>query len=250
MCLREQKLKLFIETYHAPFTLKHWYWTGLLLIARAILYLVVAANVSNDPQIALSAIVFTMICILFLIAFINIRMYQKVSLCVLDTFFVVNILLFSVFTWYSLSNTNINQKAVAYTSVIITFIILWLIILYHVYAYTKIFSKVKINKLKVHTMLRARRHLRQPTDGNIHRFKDYLLNLIVGSANTDEYDVVLVDEQPAVVQEPTYSVVELPSKPHQHPDQSDTVPKEAIVYNYIPGAGEDTASADQREVAS
>ena len=68
---------LFIETYHAPFTAKHRYWTGLLLIARTILYLVAAANVSNDPQLAFSAIAFTMICILFLTAFINIRMYKK-----------------------------------------------------------------------------------------------------------------------------------------------------------------------------
>ena len=133
MCLSEQRLKLFIETYHAPFTPKHRYWTGLLLIVRAILYIVTAANVSNDPQLALSAIVFTTICILFLMAFINIKMYKKILLNFLDTFFILKILLLSVFTWYSLSSTNINQKAVAYTSVLATFIILWLIILYHVY---------------------------------------------------------------------------------------------------------------------
>ena len=87
VCLSEQRLKLFIETYHAPCTLKHRYWTGLLLITRAILYIVATANVSNDPQISLSAIVFTMIFILFLVAFIDIRMYKRIPLSVLDTFF-------------------------------------------------------------------------------------------------------------------------------------------------------------------
>ena len=72
-------------------------------------------------------------------------------------------------------------------------------------------------------MIRARHRLRQPTDGNILRFKDYLLGLITGPTNTDDYDVLLVDQQPAG--EPTYSVVELP-KP-QHPDQ--LVPEEAII---------------------
>jgi predicted outer membrane repeat protein len=137
VCFNNQRLKLFIETYHAPFTPKHRYWTGLLLIVRAVLYLVAAANVSNDPQLALSAIVFTMVCILFLTAFIGIRMYKKLPLNALDTFFILNTLLFSVFTWYSLSSTNIDQKAVAYTSVLTSFITLWLILLYHVYAYTQ-----------------------------------------------------------------------------------------------------------------
>ena len=215
VCLSEQRLKLFIETYHAPCTLKHRYWTGLLLITRAILYIVATANVSNDPQIALSAIVFTMIFILFLVAFIDIRMYKRIPLSVLDTFFILNILLFSVFTWYSLSSTNINQKAVAYTSVLSTFTILWLIIFYHVYAYTKISSKLKNKMINKFT-------------GNILRFKDYLLDMITRPSNTSEYNLLLVEEQPAT--EPTYSVVELP-KP-QHPDQP--VPEEAIIYNYVP----------------
>ena len=219
VCLSEQRLKLFIETYHAPFTLKHRYWTGLLLITRAILYIVAAANVSNDPQIALSAIVFTMIFILFLVAFINIRIYKRIPLSVLDTFFILNILLFSVFTWYSLSGTNINQRAVAYTSVLATFTVLWLIILFHMYTYTKVFSKLKskvINKLT----------------GNTLRFKDYLQDTII--TRPSNTDILLVEEQPAV--EPTYSVVELP-KP-QHPDQQ--VPEEAIIYNYVPSAARDT----------
>ena len=104
-----QRLKLFIETYHAPFTPKHRYWTGLLLIVRAVLYLVAAANVSNDPQLALSAIVFTMICILFLAAFIGIRMYKKMPLNILDTFFILNTLC-SQYSFGTLSTVQISTK--------------------------------------------------------------------------------------------------------------------------------------------
>ena len=234
--LSEQRLKLFIETYHAPFTPKCRYWTGLLLIVRAVLYLVAAANVSNDPQLALSAIVFTMICILFLVAFIDIRMYKKISLNILNTFFILNTLLFSVFTWYSLSSTKINQKAVAYSSVLTTFIMLSFIILYHVYTYTKIFSKVKkfnpsrnTNKFKATSVTGARHHLGRLPDGLLKE----LLDKIAGPPNTDDHDVSLLDQQPAMLMEPTCSVVELP-KPGQDPDQPET--EEANIRS-IPGPG-------------
>ena len=55
-CLRNPKIHIFMDAYHTPYTLKHRYWTGLLVIARVILYLVAATNVSNDPAIALTAI--------------------------------------------------------------------------------------------------------------------------------------------------------------------------------------------------
>ena len=108
-CQSMFKGKLFIEIYYAPFTPKHCFWTGLLLIARTILYLVAAANVSNNSQLALSAIVFTVICILFLIAFIDIRMYTKIPLNLLDIFFILNLLFFSVLS--SLSQWRSQGRA-------------------------------------------------------------------------------------------------------------------------------------------
>ena len=129
-CARDRTL----TSMYPGLNLPERYWTGLLLIARIILYLVASANVSNDPQIVLSAIVFTVSGIFFLMAFINLRMYKKSILNLLETFIIfLNILLFSVLTWYSLSNTSVNQKAVAYTSVSTIFIIFLLIIFYHVY---------------------------------------------------------------------------------------------------------------------
>ena len=240
VCLRSQKLQFFIETYHAPFTSKHRYWTGLLLIARAILYLVAAANISNDPQLALSAIIFTMSLILLLIAFTNLKMYKKMPVDVLETFFILNLLLFSIFTWYSLSNANINQRAIAYTSVISAFVTFVLIILYHVYTYTSVFSKFrKVNLSRMinkYPGIRARHHQRPPPDDNIHRFNE-LLDMITGPANTNDYNVPLLDQQPV---EPTHSVVELPE-----PQVTDkAVPEEANIHS-TPGPGV-TAGAVQQ----
>ena len=131
---RNPKIQTFIETHNKPYTPKHRYWTGLLLIARVILYLVAAANVSNDPAIALLSINFTVCSIVLLKGFVVSRLYRKWSMGVLETFFCLNILFFTMFTWYlySLGDKNIkrlNQGAIAYTSVTITFVVLLVIIL-------------------------------------------------------------------------------------------------------------------------
>ena len=140
---RNQKLQTFIETYHAPFTPKHRYWTGLLLITRVILYLVAAANVSNDPHLALNVIIFTVVCILLLRVFFQVSVYRKSLVNMFETFFFLNILFFCIFTEYSLSSPDISQETVAYTSVLTAFIAMLLIIFYHLYAYTSVFSSFK-----------------------------------------------------------------------------------------------------------
>ena len=130
---RNPKTQTFTETYHTPHTPKHRYWTGLLLIVRIILYLVAAVNVSNNPTIALTAIIFMVCCIFTLSKLLGSRLYRKWPLDILETFFFLNILAFTTFTWYFLDNPESNQEAAAYTSVIISFIVLLLIILYHMY---------------------------------------------------------------------------------------------------------------------
>ena len=88
-----------------------------------------------------------------------------------------------------------------------------------------------INRFRANSTTRARCHLRLPpaADDNVHRFNE-LLDMIAGPANTNDYNVPLLDQQPV---EPTYSVVELP-KPSQDPDQPE--PGEANIRN-IPGPG-------------
>ena len=54
--VKATKLSLFIHTYHVPYTPKHHYWTGLLLIGRIALYITFAANIKGDPRVNLIAI--------------------------------------------------------------------------------------------------------------------------------------------------------------------------------------------------
>ena len=211
---RNPRIQTFIETYHTPYTPKHRYWTGLLLIVHIILYLVAAVNVSNNPTVALTTIICMVCCIFALKQFFGSRLYQKWPVDILETFFYLNILLFATFTWHSLENINSNQEAAAYTSVLITFIVLLLIILYHVYTYTTVFSKVKntisgrvINRLFTDTDPKSKpeRHWSPPPDDDIHRFNE-LVDMIDRPVNTNDYEVPFKQQKPV---KPTQSVVEV-----------------------------------------
>ena len=77
---RNQKLHNFIDTYHAPHTAKHRYWTGLLLLVRVMVYLISAFSVSVDPRITLLSTVVIMCCLsLYKTAFI-VRVYKNLLL--------------------------------------------------------------------------------------------------------------------------------------------------------------------------
>ena len=224
---RDQRLQTFIETYHTPYTPKHRYWTGLLLLARAVLYLVAAVNVSNDPTVALTAIFITVCCILALKASTGSRVYRKWPVDVLETLFYLNILIFTTFTWYCLGECR-NKKAAAYTSPIIISILLLLIILYHAYTYTRIFLKIKMTKfgrmidrqfIETDSKAKPEYHGNPPPDDDIHRFHE-LLDMIDRPVNTNDYKVPLKQKKPV---KPTQSVVEV----HQPRDLVAPDPEEA-----------------------
>ena len=247
---RNPKIQTFIETYHKPYTPKHRYWTGLLLIIRVVLYLVTATNVSDDPTTALTAINFTVCCIFALRLFFGCRLYRKRPVDALETFFYLNILSFVIFTWYSLDSPASNREAAAYTSVIITFIALLLIILYHVYTYTSVFSKIHktmlggmIDRLFTDTDPKPKpdRHWSSPPDDDIHRFYE-LLDEIDRPINTDDYEVSVKQQEPV---KPTQSVVEV----HQPRNLAAPDPEEVANSLHIPGAAE-AAQVKEKEAIS
>ena len=73
---------------YVPYTPKHRYWTGLLLLARVIIYVISAANVSGDPQIQLVSIIFILSCIILLKMFIATKIFKKWLIDSLESFFI------------------------------------------------------------------------------------------------------------------------------------------------------------------
>ena len=135
--VRNTRMINFIECYNAPYTPKHRYWTGLLLLVRMILVLSAQINTNNDPRVALSTIVFIMGIILFLKGVVGIRVYKDWPLDTLEMLFYFNTICFTTLT------VATDNPVVAYISVCISFTLLLMIILYHVYTYTNVLIKVR-----------------------------------------------------------------------------------------------------------
>ena len=127
------KLIFFLEPYHAPYSFKHRYWTGLLLIVRVILHLASALNISRSPGIDLLVTGIMMITVLLLKAHVGMRscVYRKIPIDILETTCYVNILLFSVAGLFTLQAKG-DQSIAAYISGTITLILLLVVIFYHI----------------------------------------------------------------------------------------------------------------------
>ena len=145
--LRNPKISSFIETYHAPYTARYRYWTGLLLFVRVIVYLATALNTSGDFQIPLLV---TALLVGGLLMLATLKVYKKKPVSALEIVSLANILAFTLITWYFVgarpSNTHLH-KSVAHISVSITFLQVLIIILYHMYTFTFIGDKIKETNL-------------------------------------------------------------------------------------------------------
>ena len=214
-CFRNPNFNLFMTAYHIPYAPAHRYWTGMLLLARAILYLIAAANVSGNPQIQLISIIHVVVLIILLKMFITTRLFKSRVVDALESFFYVNTVSFAAFTSYNLS-TGSSQDAVAYTSITLSILATVFIIFYHVYKHTSLLSfcrkklEKRINK-KFKSALKPTVHVEAKgsaiTDDSIRRYDD-IMDLSDYPTNETEYYFV---ESPSTTSscKPTCSVVEI-----------------------------------------
>ena len=134
--VRYQKLRHFLEPYHAPYTAKYRYWTGLLLFVRLVLYTISVLNFSLNPRVYLLSVVLVVGGIIVLKGR---RIYKNWPLDVMETAIYFNLVAFSALTWYNL-DFGPDKGAIAYTSITITFIFLLGVIVFHVLRYTRLYK--------------------------------------------------------------------------------------------------------------
>ena len=143
--VRNTKLSSFIDAYHAPFTPRNRYWTGLLLLSRAVVHLTAAINVSGKPSINLLAVSLTVGFVLLLQGYSGIRTYKKWMLNVLEFTSYFNILAFTMAKFYVLL-TEGSHTTIASLSIGIEFVLFIFIIAYHAVVETNVFHKVMNSK--------------------------------------------------------------------------------------------------------
>ena len=124
------KFKPLFDAYTGPYKDKHRYWTGLLLLVRAILFLVFSINVTGDPVINLLAINITVICLLVYTSFLG-GPYKAWSLNAAEYFFFLNLGILSSATLFTTAFTKGYQEALINTSVSTAFFAFCMTVLYH-----------------------------------------------------------------------------------------------------------------------
>ena len=152
-CFQSNKYNAFLDAYHGPFVTKYRYWIGILLLTRIIHH--VLSSVLDESTHLL--VVSSLICALLMLKQILTEVYRKWFIGFVETSYLINLLLFSVSTYYA-STTNGDQVAVANTSVAIAFITFIGIVMYHTHtyllkslnSYMKVISAIKqcLKKLK------------------------------------------------------------------------------------------------------
>ena len=142
------RLKPFMDSYHAPYKAKHRYWPGLLLLLRFGLLLIFAFNPQQDPSINLLAILVGS-AILQLWAWISGGVYRNWCLNALEGSFALNLIILAA-AKYHVKLSGGNQLAVGHTSVTIALVTFIGILIYHIFQQvrdTKLWKKIpKLNR--------------------------------------------------------------------------------------------------------
>ena len=188
--VKNQKLCMFIETYHAPYNFRHRYWTGLLLTVRIILSIVTAVNVSGDPAINLITNCILLVTVIVLKMYVQGKrsIYKSILIDILESACVINLLTFSFFKLFFLAE-NSSQIFIAYLSGSIIIAKFALVLAYHIC--TEIFAKTK-----VWLAIKNCRKTRMRGNDNSTELRNLL------EATSDEEDEAL---------ETTFSIIERPT---------------------------------------
>ena len=147
------RLKPFMDSYHAPYKAKHRYWSGLLLVLRIILLLAFA--IEFNPQQNRTSINLLSILVvagfLQLWAWISGGVYTNWCLDALEGSFSLNLTILASATYY-VNRSEGDQFAVGYTSVSIALATFIGILTYHIFQqlrHTKLWKKMPKLNLEV-----------------------------------------------------------------------------------------------------
>ena len=152
------RLKPFMDSYHAPYKAKHRYWPGLLLVLRFILFIVFAIQFHPQRDIKINLLVILVgTGVLFIWAWFTGGVYRNWCLDALEGSFVLNLTILTAVTMYTnclatdiSADRNYKQLAVWYTSVSIALITFIVIFAYHIFQqlrHTKLCKKIPKLKL-------------------------------------------------------------------------------------------------------
>ena len=122
-----------MDAYYAPYRKNAQYWTGLLLLARAGLFLTFACNTIGSGSVNLLAISSVATALVIMKG----RVYEKHYNDILESSFVLNLCIFSVATFYVKEEGSGSQHILSSVSIRVAFITFIGIIIFHMYIQLK-----------------------------------------------------------------------------------------------------------------
>ena len=128
--IRNTRLNTFITTYHAPYSIRHRYWTGLLLLVRVVLYITAAVTTSSDLQVPLLVTNILVGGLFFLKGIIG-SVYRDLPVDIIETLIYLNLLIFAASSLYHFNSDSTKQTAIAYISTTMILILLTGVVLIH-----------------------------------------------------------------------------------------------------------------------
>ena len=142
------KLKPFFDAYTGPYKDRHRYWTGLLLLVRAALFLIISVNAIDNPAVNLLVISLTAFSLITHGAVAG-QIYKTWILNTIEYSYFLNLGVLSCATFYTRASdqedsreaTGHGQKAVVYTSVAIALVTFKVIVVMHIVKKVKSFSQ-------------------------------------------------------------------------------------------------------------
>ena len=138
--MNSARIKIFLDTYHAPYNIKHRYWPGFLLLIRCAFFIVFASNPSGDPSINLLCITSASLGLAVFTRSINI--YSNWPLDILEGSFILNLGILAGASYYVRLSGG-NQEVVTYLSIGIVLTEFVGIVIYHVIIQLKDTAVVK-----------------------------------------------------------------------------------------------------------
>ena len=116
------KVKPFIDSYEGPYVPKHRFWTGVLLMARAVIYLMTASIQSTYPVADLIILITIMVGLLVYLA--RFGVYKKWQYTLLEMFLCANLATLCLFTLAFHSYEDNASSAAALLSLQLVYAIL------------------------------------------------------------------------------------------------------------------------------
>ena len=128
------------DAYAGPYKGKHRYWTGLLLLVRAGLFVVYSVNTTHNPTVHLLT---NIIATSFLLAYLAVcgGVYKHWLLELIEDSFILNICILSAGMLYYLQNGEATNALITYISTGITFIMFVAIVVYHIVSASLVYWK-------------------------------------------------------------------------------------------------------------